>query len=300
MTVKLTAFTKNLMADVIREHAVATDHSPFCCDRAKNYAAQIADCELKPDVKASEAAWKRGNSANGRVTGAIKGKAASEAQVKFVESLLSNRQYDDLEGRAWKIMLKNGMSAREAGSIIDRLKERPFVQHKAAFTATTATFRPASEKQVRYIESLAQQRDWQGLGHAAEVITSVLAGTEIAMSDAGPTIDALLQAPTVAKPKVQVGEEGLYFLDGEYYKVQRAVHGSGRLYSKKFNREDECWNRGGQLGKLTAEHKLTAEQASEWGALYGKCISCFLPLTDERSIAHGYGAKCAENNGWPY
>lgn len=40
--------------------------------------------------------------------------------------------------------------------------------------------------------------------------------------------------------------------------------------------------------------------AAEHGRLTGRCCFCRLPLTDERSTAVGYGAKCADNYGLPW
>jgi hypothetical protein len=45
---------------------------------------------------------------------------------------------------------------------------------------------------------------------------------------------------------------------------------------------------------------MSAEQAAEFGALYGICCNCGRDLTDETSIFHGYGPVCAARNGWVY
>jgi hypothetical protein len=47
-------------------------------------------------------------------------------------------------------------------------------------------------------------------------------------------------------------------------------------------------------------HRLTAEEASAFGKLHGNCVACAKDLTDDRSIAVGYGPVCAKRHGWPW
>lgn len=113
-------------------------------------------------------------------------------------------------------------------------------------------------------------------------------------------------------------EDGMYLLDGEVYKVQHAVHGSGRQYAKhavarnvhdidgqcfecascqdcdKVEFEVEFVFAPGVIGKLRPEHRMTYEQAKEFGMLYGTCCRCGRTLTDELSIALGIGPKCGD------
>jgi len=45
---------------------------------------------------------------------------------------------------------------------------------------------------------------------------------------------------------------------------------------------------------------LTQAEAAEYGRLNGFCVNCGLAIEDDRSLAAGYGPKCATNNGWWY
>lgn len=95
--------------------------------------------------------------------------------------------------------------------------------------------------------------------------------------------------------------EGVHMLDGTYYKVQQARQGSGRLYAKEWT--GSGWNYIGRrdaFQRLTEDTKVTQEQAAEFGRLYGICCFCSADLTDERSIAVGYGPVCGRNNGLPW
>jgi len=106
--------------------------------------------------------------------------------------------------------------------------------------------------------------------------------------------------------------EGMYVHDGEIYKVQRAVHGSGRLYAKVLVVHDQNFDfqhgmtggnatfefAKGMVYKLKPEEKMTLEQAAEYGRLYGVCCVCGATLTDEDSIAAGIGPICASKGWW--
>lgn len=94
----------------------------------------------------------------------------------------------------------------------------------------------------------------------------------------------------------EVNQDGIYRTeDGTVYKVQKAVHGSGRLYAKRLDpRIPRFEYDSGAIFKLKPEMKLTLEQAKEFGRLYGVCCSCGATLTDENSIAEGIGPICAQ------
>lgn len=92
-------------------------------------------------------------------------------------------------------------------------------------------------------------------------------------------------------------EEGMYKKDGVIYKVQVAHHGSGKPYAKLLRQDPSGkWMfiyAPGMVRELGPEHKLTLEQAKEFGALYGTCCVCGRVLTNEESIAVGIGPVCA-------
>lgn len=103
----------------------------------------------------------------------------------------------------------------------------------------------------------------------------------------------------VGRPRENKGpavtEDGIYQTDdGTVYKVQKAVHGTGRLYAKKLNVETTSFEyESGAVFRLRADQKMTLEQAKAFGKLYGVCCNCGRTLTDEGSIAEGIGPICA-------
>lgn len=159
----------------------------------------------------------------------------------------------------------------------------------------------ATEKQISFINSLKTQRDITGI----DATRALVLGRELwkigkfDTKAASFVIDALKVAPYQAKDASPVEvPEGMHRLaDGTIYKVQVAVHGSGRLYAKRLQQFQGGWqfNRApGAMRLLSPATKMSLEQAKEFGALYGTCCSCGRTLTDENSIAAGIGPVCAK------
>lgn len=96
-------------------------------------------------------------------------------------------------------------------------------------------------------------------------------------------------------------EDGVYWVDDVFVKVVTSPT-TGNQYAKRWNAADEEWEYAGRqpLARLSAGDKVTAEQAKVFGLLYGQCVFCSRTLTDERSIAVGYGETCASHNGLPW
>lgn len=103
------------------------------------------------------------------------------------------------------------------------------------------------------------------------------------------------ERPTIiATPVRRVDHDGIYRdEDGTIWKVQEARQGSGRLYAKRLDEDGTFTYVPGAIHTLRADQRMTAEQAREYGALYGRCCACGRDLTDEDSIARGIGPVCA-------
>ena len=111
-------------------------------------------------------------------------------------------------------------------------------------------------------------------------------------------IDRLISKVRELKAAMPELEDGMYVLDGVIFKVQHAVHGSGRQYAKRLvpNSPGERASfeyAPGMVRKLRPEHRMTMDQAKEFGALYGTCCQCGRVLTNEDSIEAGIGPICA-------
>lgn len=136
----------------------------------------------------------------------------------------------------------------------------------------------------------------------------------LAQIDVSLFIDQLKKCPPRGKPKDTfppgsepvrkvVTEDGMYKYKDDIYKVQMAVHGSGKLYAKKLVAVDTDSIKGGvpkfkfeyapgAMLLLNADMKLSLEDAMEFGRLYGACCVCGRTLTNELSIHLGIGPVC--------
>lgn len=129
-------------------------------------------------------------------------------------------------------------------------------------------------------------------GHCRDYHPSIAAVRECGRSRRPATV---APAPAPAQ-RFEPATDGMYLRDGVIYKVQVAVHGSGNLYAKQLVREGDRWAfvfAPGMIRKLHSGHRMTLEQAKEFGALYGTCCVCGRTLTNEDSIAAGIGPVCA-------
>lgn len=69
----------------------------------------------------------------------------------------------------------------------------------------------------------------------------------------------------------------------------------------KFTEGKHYWKLGASLlPLLQALSQDPAGTAAEYGKLTGCCCFCFSPLTDEKSLAVGYGPTCAKKWGMPW
>lgn len=155
----------------------------------------------------------------------------------------------------------------------------------------------ASYKQINFLRNLVAERD-ASTELLAEAMLAIDLGTEGMGSDASASIAALLKC---AKKPVQpnaneVTEEGFYIHDGEIYRVKRGKV-SKKLYANKLHIHmgNHAWDYApGAFKLLTADSKLTAEQAMEFGKTTGHCAYCGRALEDDLSRAYYMGPVCSE------
>lgn len=171
---------------------------------------------------------------------------------------------------------------------------------------------PATEKQMNLIHKLIRERETIRLSEVQqEYLVGVRDGTTILTRNAASkVIDGLFELPKKPhQPRLNVElEDGMYKKGDAIYKVQHAVHGSGRQYAKKLCYFDSegyeakaagdggGWKfiyQQGAVNTLSPEDRMTLDEAREFGSIYGVCCACGATLTDEDSIAAGIGPICA-------
>lgn len=169
---------------------------------------------------------------------------------------------------------------------------------------------PATTAQIKYLRKLtADNANLRGLNPSVMQKPSVIAWIETSSKEqASNRIANLLKKNSeLRNMKASVSAEsqiaeGFYTLEGDVYKVQRAVHGSGNLYAKVMNIASGTFEYvPGAIKRLQSRseaHKLDKKTAADYGILYGKCMICQRTLTDEQSIKQGIGPICLSKMGW--
>lgn len=157
---------------------------------------------------------------------------------------------------------------------------------------TLAITSPASEKSINYLVALLAERiedEAEALAAITWVhehkLSQALVSAKIKEYESKPKFrNAFRSTPTV--------DEGMYRVDGETFKVYRTR--KGYLVAKVLTEEGFEYAGQRPLNSIKPEHRMTKEEAAEYGALYGVCINCQRTLTDEVSIAQGFGPICAQ------
>jgi len=149
----------------------------------------------------------------------------------------------------------------------------------------------ATQRQFEMIKSLIAQHELSDAlsAQVQDARTKAMAGT-LSVSAASDLITALMAAPMLSL-------EGMHKVNDTVYKVQRAVHGNGRVYAKQLTvlstGEFQFEYAPGAIRFLTQDTRMSVEDAAAFGHLYGRCVQCGRTLTDEDSIARGIGPVCA-------
>jgi hypothetical protein len=146
--------------------------------------------------------------------------------------------------------------------------------------------KPASDKQVAFLTTLASERVYEG---ATEFAT-------LTSAEASNLIGQLLQAPRKSSTSTsyeRITEEGVYQnAEGDIFRVQRSRE-SGNLYAKRLDIfEGGFVYEAGLLRKITPSDRLGVEQAKALGVQYGFCVVCGILLTDPKSVEQGIGPVC--------
>lgn len=155
---------------------------------------------------------------------------------------------------------------------------------------------PPTEKQLAFISNLEKQRAFSESAKPKQLTKSTASGW----------IDYLMQQPKRTASAKSIGKGNV----GEGYwvtmvddiptivKVQVAKHGSNNLYAKRLDTNGNFVYEPGLINRMVGARPMSADDAKQYGDLYGRCFKCGAELTDEDSIARGMGPVCAAKMGW--
>ena len=143
-------------------------------------------------------------------------------------------------------------------------------------------FKPASEKQVSFLQTLVREREFNG---AVEFDT-------LSSAEASALITELMNAPRKSGFE-RVSEAGMYRLaSGDIFRVQVSRE-SGNLYAKRLDVLDGGFvYEQGAMRLLKPSDRMTLEDARAFGVEFGICCVCARVLTNGVSVAEGIGPIC--------
>lgn len=202
---------------------------------------------------------------------------ATLGQQKYIARLLEERNHELGELDPATVSLK------EASAVISKLLQSPVKVDRTKL---------CSDKQASYISSLAKQKD-RGAQHLELALLENRAKSvaELPAQVASLLINRLQLLPD-GKPRVVSVEVGAYKYDGVVYSVRKSRE-SGKLHAYNWSTESNSWVYSGNVKyDLRPEHRLSFDEASEFGALTGTCVHCGRTLTDAKSVKWGIGSTC--------
>ncbi len=98
------------------------------------------------------------------------------------------------------------------------------------------------------------------------------------------------------KPTNPATEVGMYAKDGKVYRVKRSE--SGNLYAMLYDpsgatKSERFTYARGVVSTLSADDRMSVDQAEALGLKFGICCVCGAELTAEKSVGRGIGPVCA-------
>lgn len=280
----------NMILSAIRYHEEGDDTDPACCTGDDPCAIRVDLVRQQRDLAGKaldeRAIQTRKESTRTPGTGSSRtvSNPATPPQLGYIDRLIKEhdtRKLSTYPARTLSEIRKGAtVSSPRASSLIEALLKAPRI--------SGSTSRP-TDPQMSLIQTMCTEQ-------GREIPTDLTFETAKALiSELIGRREAQIRAAKIQTPKVT--EDGMYRTpDGTVYKVQIAKQGSGHLYAKKLTQhEDESWSfdfAKGAIHRLTADMKMTLDQAKEFGQLYGVCCKCGADLTDERSIERGIGPVC--------
>jgi hypothetical protein len=196
-----------------------------------------------------------------------------------------------------------------ASTRVHRLSRRQLDQLDTQSTVSIAAMRTYLLGRPVDAQAVAKAQDWERRAWTAQE-RDIAAGTRVTAvtgvgnveneEDRTPPAPGSRPAYAARVPEAdRVQAEGYILHDGTLYKVQRAVYGSGNLYAKRLDLQaGKFVIAKGMMSYLRESERITEARAIEYGqalevtpemGIYGKCLICGLPLTDETSIANKVG-----------
>jgi len=156
---------------------------------------------------------------------------------------------------------------------------------------TLAIASPATEAQINFLIKLLAEK----IEDPAKSLDAIKWVNEhkLSKATASAKITEYMAMPTVRKAFSSTPEldEGMYLVNGDIFKVYHTQ--SGHLATKQLIEGSFEYTGKRPLNSIKPEHRMTLDQAKEYGKVTGTCCNCGRLLTNEDSIEAGIGPICA-------
>lgn len=286
----MTYLEMKLLTEALNDHArkPKDQHTKECCDEAREWGKKVIGgrfAEEKPQVPAQPS----------------KGYPASQKQIDYVRACLAQRDVASYwRERAQAFLTADFQAWGEAKTLLNILTKMPKLARDTSVIEESAHEYSASPRQIDWCKTLVQTKVGGELFEEWDL-------DRLTSAQARRIIDALKDAPKHRDEELTSKHfpagQGIYKLGDEYYMVQVAIHGTGRLMCKQFREGTGYFTRVGGMGngQLNADNKLTNEEAYAYlggfAQLYGHCMACGRALTDSESKQYRLGPICRDKAG---
>lgn len=156
---------------------------------------------------------------------------------------------------------------------------------------TLATKAPATEAQINFLIKLLAEK----IEDPAKSLDAIKWVNEhkLSKATASAKITEYMAMPTVRKAFSSTPEldEGMYKVGDDIFKVYHTQ--AGHIATKQLTEDGFEYTGRKPLAMIKPEHRMTLDQAKEYGKVTGTCCNCGRLLTNEDSIEAGIGPVCA-------
>ena len=225
---------------------------------------------------------KQGGTKGGNQYGEYKVRHASDKQVMFIKTLLTQKAHNYNES---EINFET-LNVQGAGDMITKLLSLPL---KEGYVI------PPTERQINFAKKLIQDKEG-GLELLNNVLKEkkVTSLEDLSKQSVSAIINTLINKTDVP---LSITEVGAYLHNGTIYSIRQGQESkkwqvwSYNDIAKKYLRNDTLQP---ILKEITPNNRLTLEQAVKYSVQTGICCHCGRTLTVLKSVAGGIGPICAK------
>ena len=218
----------------------------------------------------------------------------STRQLDYIRTLVTERvqAITALADDERKRLLSQPETTRDASNLIDRLRRLP---------ADPKQVSPEAQAKIDGLVAGLDQLDARDRAFASDLVRSFRQRGDLTVNQ-WPYVDKL-----TARASAPKAEPGLYILPDKT--IVRVGFYEGRLVATRLTiiigadgkAKGSFRNDRSLLDRVPTEGRpLTQAEAEAFGKEYDFCCACARTLSDDRSVAVGYGPDCAKDHGWFY